>query len=91
MTDDRYPTSTTIWIWLMLLLGLGLACAWLPFGRTTAVFAIFTVAVVKAALVLRHYMHLRSEGLLVYAIAAIPVLLVIGMTLSLVPDIVFNR
>jgi hypothetical protein len=36
-------------------------------------------------------MHLKSETLLILGIAGIPVLLLVGMALALVPDIVFNR
>jgi caa(3)-type oxidase subunit IV len=89
--DSRYPGYIAIWTWLLVLLGIGLMCAYLPFGKAMAIFLIFTVAVIKAFLVARHYMHLRTENLLIYAIAGIPVLLLIGMTLALVPDIVFNR
>jgi len=89
--DSRYPGYIAIWTWLLVLLGIGLLCAYLPFGKAMAIFLIFMVAVIKAFLVARHYMHLRTENLLIYAIAGIPVLLLIGMTLALVPDIVFNR
>lgn len=87
----RFPSYVAIWVWLVALLVAGLFCAYLPFGKMMAVFLIFTVAVVKAYLVARHYMHLRSESLLVYAIAGIPVVLLVGMVLALVPDIVFNK
>jgi caa(3)-type oxidase subunit IV len=89
--SSRYPTYTTIWAWLVALLAIGLMCAFLPFGKAMAIFLIFTVAVVKAFLVARHYMHLRTESVLIYAIGGIPLLLLIGMTLALVPDIVFRR
>jgi hypothetical protein len=36
-------------------------------------------------------MHLRTENVLVYAIAGVPILLLVGMMLALVPDIVFKR
>ncbi len=87
----HFPSYATIWLWLIVLLIAGLFAAFLPFGKMMAVFLIFAVAVVKAFLVARHYMHLRSESLLIYAIAGIPVVLLIGMVLALVPDIVFNK
>jgi caa(3)-type oxidase subunit IV len=89
--DSRYPRYHTIWVWLMALLVAGLLSAFLPLGKPLAILLIFGVAVVKAFLVARHYMHLRTESLLIYAIAGIPVLLLLGMTLALVPDIVFNK
>jgi caa(3)-type oxidase subunit IV len=88
---SRYPGYVTIWGWLLALVAAALFCAFLPFGKPMAIFLIFTFAAVKAFLVARHYMHLRTESLLIYAIAGIPVLLLIGMTLALVPDIVFRR
>jgi caa(3)-type oxidase subunit IV len=88
---SRFPSYVAIWSWLVALLAVGLVCAYLPFGKAMAIFLIFTVAVAKAFLVGRHYMHLRSESLLIYAIAGIPVLLLVGLVLTLVPDIVFRR
>jgi caa(3)-type oxidase subunit IV len=88
---SRFPSHVAVWSWLVALLVVGLTCAYLPFGKPMAIFLIFTVAVAKAFLVARHYMHLRTEGLLIYAIAAIPVLLLVGMMVALVPDIVFRR
>jgi caa(3)-type oxidase subunit IV len=89
--DVRSPSYVAIWAWLVALLIAGLICAFLPVGKTMAIFLIFTVAVMKAFLVARHYMHLKSETVLIYAIAGIPLLLLIGMVLALVPDIVFRR
>jgi caa(3)-type oxidase subunit IV len=89
--ETRHPNALTIWAWLVGLLAAGLVLAYLPVGKPMAVFLIFSVAVVKATLVARHYMHLRSETLMIYAIAGVPVLLLLGMALALVPDIVFNR
>jgi caa(3)-type oxidase subunit IV len=89
--DSRYPSYVTIWVWLVALLGVGLLLIFVPIGKGLSIFLIFSVAVWKAFLVVRHYMHLRSEALLIYAIAGIPVLLLIGMVLALVPDVVFNR
>jgi hypothetical protein len=36
-------------------------------------------------------MHLKAEHLVIYAIAGIPVLLILGMALVLIPDIVFRQ
>lgn len=92
MTEEkRYPSYVVIWGWLVFLLFAALAFAFFPIGKATAIFLVFTVAAVKAYLVARHYMHLRSESFFILAIAGIPVLLLVGMVLALVPDIVFNR
>jgi cytochrome c oxidase subunit 4 len=85
------PSYVTIWVLLMALLFAGLAVAFLPLTKGTVLLLIFEVALVKAALVARYYMHLRGEHALIYAIAGIPVVLVVGMVLTLVPDIVFGK
>ena len=89
--DARFPSYVAVWGWLLALLIAALFFADLPFGKPMAIFLIFSAAVVKAFLVVRHYMHLRTEDLLIYAIAGIPVLLLLGMTLALVPDIIFRH
>ncbi len=93
MSDDhsRYPSIEKIWVWLVTLLVIGLLVGYLPLGQAGTVVAIFSVATIKAFLVIRHYMHMRQETLIISAIAGIPVLLLLGFALSLVPDIVFNR
>jgi caa(3)-type oxidase subunit IV len=92
MSDTTHrPSHLTVWAWLVGLLAAGLVLAYLPFGKAMAIFLIFCVAAVKATLVARHYMHLKSETVLIHAIAAIPLLLLAGMALALVPDIVFHR
>jgi caa(3)-type oxidase subunit IV len=88
---SRFPSYVTVWAWLVALLTIGLMCAYLPFGKAMAIFLVFTVAAAKAFLVVRHYMNLRSESVLIYAIAGIPVLLLVGLMVALVPDIVFRR
>jgi caa(3)-type oxidase subunit IV len=89
--DAESPSYLTIWAWLVALLIAGLFCSVMPGGKAMAIVLIFSVAAVKAFLVARHYMHLRSETVLIYAIAGIPVLLLVGFMLALVPDIVFRR
>ncbi len=93
MSEDhsRYPSNGKIWVWLVTLLTIGLFVSYLPVGKTGAIVLIFCVAIVKAFLVARHYMHMRQETLLVTAIAGIPLLLLLGFALTLVPDIVFNH
>jgi cytochrome c oxidase subunit 4 len=90
-TESHHPSYIAIWAWLVALLAGGLMVAYVPIGRAMAIFLIFSIAGVKALLVARYYMHLRTETLLIHAIAAIPVLLLVGMMLALVPDVVFNR
>ncbi len=89
--QSKYPSNETIWVWLIALLVIGLLVAYLPLGKAGTIFLIFSIAALKAFLVLRHYMHLRQETLLISAIAGIPLLFLIGFALALVPDIIYNR
>lgn len=80
-----------VWVWLVALLAAGVFIFVLPIPRAPAVALIFVIAAAKAILVMRDYMHLRQERLLIYAIFLIPVLFAIGFILVLIPDIVFHR
>ena len=93
MTETKHvhPKYTAIWAWLVLLLFISVAAVYLPFSQTLTVAFIFIVAFVKAALVAAYFMHLKFEERLIRYVAIIPVLLFIGMTISLIPDIVYNR
>jgi caa(3)-type oxidase subunit IV len=95
MTDTHdmhpYPGPVTVWVYLLILLVLGVAAAYLPASRDLVLTLIFGVALVKATLVARHYMHLRAEHALIYAIAAIPLLLCLAFAVSLVPDLIWSR
>ena len=52
---------------------------------------VFGIAVIKAAMVMRDYMHLKAESLIIHAIAIIPILLFIALALTLIPDIALHR
>ena len=80
----------TIWVWLIVLLGVGVALLAAPVSKTFAVVLIFAVASVKAFLVLRHYMHVRHQPLMIYVMIGVPVLLAIALTIVLLPDIAFR-
>ena len=80
-----------IWVWLVFLLIAGLMIFVLPIPRTAAVMTIFSIAAIKAALVLRNYMHLKHEHLILYLTVLVPALLFLGMALTLIPDIVYRH
>lgn len=86
-----HPNYLAVWAWLVFLLVLSLLAVYLPFSQTVTVTLIFTVAAVKAFLVLIYFMHLRFESRWIHAIALVPVVLFIIMTVSLIPDVVYNR
>lgn len=89
--EHARPNYVGIWVWLVVLLAVSLAAVYLPFSQTATIIVIFAVAVVKAFLVAVNYMHLRFERRLIHAIAIVPVLLFLVMTLILLPDIAFHR
>lgn len=89
MTAERvHPNYVAIWVWLLVLMVAGVLATLLPLDKSAVVGLIFAIAGVKAVLVALNYMHLKSENLLIYALAIVPVLLVIAMTLVLFSDIV---
>jgi len=80
-----------VWFWLVALLVAGLAVMALPVPKLAALALIFSIATIKAALVVRNYMHLKSEGLFIIAVVLAPVLLFIGLAIALIPDIAMHR
>jgi len=90
-TERVHPNYVTIWVWLVVLLVAGVIATRLPMGKSAINNLIFAIAAVKAVLVALNYMHLRSESWLIYALAIIPVLLVVALTFVLFPDIVFHH
>ena len=80
-----------VWFWLVALLVAGLAVMALPVPKLAALALIFSIATIKAALVVRNYMHLKSESLFILAVVLVPVLLFIGLAIALIPDIAMHR
>lgn len=89
--EQARPNYIAIWVWLVVLMLAGVLATLLPLDKSAVVGLIFAVAAVKAALVALNYMHLKSENWLIYALAIIPVLLVVAMILVLFPDIVYRH
>ena len=80
-----------VWALLVILLIGGLTIFALPISREMAATLIFGVAAIKAALVLRNYMHLKHEHLLIYIIVLVPALFLLGFAIALIPDIVYRH
>ncbi len=79
-----------IWIWLLILVLVAVGATWL-LPKVQALVLIFTVAVIKAFLVARNYMHLKHEKVIIYAFALVPLAFVIILFFALFPDFVFHR
>ena len=78
-----------VWYWLLALVAASvLAAALLP--KAQALILIFTVAVIKALLVARHYMHLKHEKALIYALALVPLVFIVIFLFGLFPDFVYH-
>lgn len=80
-----------IWRWLVLFVFAALAVTLLPIPKIAALALVFGIAVIKAVMVMRDYMHLKSEALIIHLIALIPILLFIGLALTLIPDIALRH
>lgn len=89
MSNAHSRHYLAIWYWLMALVILSVAAAsTLP--KLQAMVLIFSVAIVKAFLVARYYMHLKHERVIIYAIALVPLAFVVIFLFGLFPDFVFH-
>jgi caa(3)-type oxidase subunit IV len=89
MSNAHSRHYLAIWFWLMALVIVSVAAATvLP--KLQAMVLIFSVAIVKAFLVARHYMHLKNERAIIYAIALVPIAFVVIFLVGLVPDFVYH-
>ncbi len=78
-----------IWIWLLALVILSVAAA-LVLSKIQAMVFIFAVAIIKALLVARNYMHLKNERAIIYAMVLVPLAFVLILLFALFPDFVYR-
>jgi len=90
-TDLVTTDPRKTWGALVALLVIGVLAVALSLPRTLAVWIIFVAAVIEAYIIGRFYMRLRSEDVLIYILALLPVALVIILAFVLVPDIARHR
>lgn len=89
MSTAQNRQTLVIWYWLMALVVFSVGASYvLP--KAQALTLIFIVAVIKAFLVARNYMHMKHEKALIYAIALVPVVFVLIFLLGLFPDFVYH-
>ncbi len=89
MNNSHSRHYLMIWIWLLALVVVSVAAvAVLP--KFQALVLIFAVAIVKALLVARNYMHLKNERVIIYVIVLIPLTFVIILLFALFPDFVYR-
>ena len=89
MSDSHTRHYLMIWIWLLALVVLSVAAASI-LPKTQALVLIFAVAIVKALLVARNYMHLKNERAIIYALVLVPLAFVIILLFALFPDFVYR-
>lgn len=90
ITGDRNrPNYFLVWVWLVLLVIVSISASFL-LPKSTALFLIFSVAFIKALLVILNYMHLKFERPVLYALVIIPLLIVAVLIFALFPDFVFH-
>ena len=87
--EHHGPSYSTIWFLLIGLLGFGLLGMGIG-NKGLAIGFIFSIALIKAVLVGRYYMHLKTEASIVYVIFFVPVMLLFVLAFLLVPDIVYR-
>lgn len=83
------PSYLLIWAILVVALLVSMGIGELQLPVVTAVF-IFSIALVKAYLVLAYYMHLRWEPYFVVALVATGMACLYVLFFGLVPDIVYG-
>ena len=89
MSDSHSRHYLMIWIWLLALVIVAVAAAAL-LPKFQALVLIFAVAIVKALLVARNYMHLKYELAIIYAIVLVPLAFIIILLFALFPDFVYR-
>jgi len=91
MARERvHPNYVAVWVWLVALLIASVGVTTLPISTGVALFLIFAMAVVKAVLVALNYMHLKSEQLLIYAMAIVPLVIFFILWIVLYHDIALH-
>jgi caa(3)-type oxidase subunit IV len=87
MSTAQSRHALVIWYWLMGLVIVSVGAS-LVLPKFQAMVLIFSVALIKALLVARHYMHLKHEKAIIYAIVLVPLAFVIILLFALFPDFV---
>jgi len=93
MEQTEYGASDSLrtWGWLVALLVVGALAVALGLPRSLALWVIFGAATAQVYVIGRYYMRLRSEDVLIYTLALLPVALVIILAFVLTPDIAMFR
>ena len=83
--------SLRTWLLLVVLLLVGALAVALGLPPSLALWVIFAAAAAQVYVIGRYYMRLRSEDVLIYTLALLPVALVIVMAFVFTPDVAIHR
>lgn len=89
MAHENRPNYLLVWLGLVILVIVSIGAS-MTLPKRAALFVIFTVAVIKALLVAMNFMHLRYERRWLYALAIVPLLIVVILLFALFPDFVLH-
>lgn len=90
-TEFSASDSLRTWRLLVALLLVGALAVALGLPRSLALWVIFGAATAQAYVIGRYYMRLRSEDVLIYTLALLPVATVIILAFVLAPDVAMHR
>ncbi len=90
-TDFSASDSLKTWGLLVVLLLVGALTVALGLPRSMALWVIFGAVTAQVYVIGRYYMRLRSEDVLIYSLALLPVAAVIILAFVLTPDIAMHR
>jgi len=89
MSNSHRRHYLIIWVWLLALVVISVvATSILP--KLQAMILIFAVAIIKALLVARNYMHLKNERVIIYAMVFVPLAFILILLFALFPDFVYR-
>ncbi len=83
----KNDVSLPIYIGLITLTLLSMASYYMGFGRSLAVAAALSIAVVKACTIAFYYMHVKDEPPIVYAIIFVGLAAVFILAVGIFPDL----
>ena len=93
MEQIEFSASDSLKTWglLVALLLIGVLAVAVGLARDLVLWVIFGAAIAQAYIIGRYYMRLRSEDVLIYTLALLPVALVIILAFVLTPDVAMHR
>ena len=73
--------TLTVWVWLLILTGVEVFLAYIQFSVGTMLVMLMGLSLIKAAMIMAYFMHLRFEKRTL-VLTIVPALVVVASTLS---------